>query len=173
MSPWINSRWVLLLYMGVYTTSLCGWTYQILPDTSRLQDLLDIPPPTTKAELKSFLGFTNTFKTWSPALSINSPTLRELGKKDTVFEWPSEAQTEFEQIKKDLQTLIEINPYNPKLPICVFTDASYQVGFGYICDQNFHQGGFNITRISGPYGPFILAPAQGCFGGRSAHQLGL
>ena len=32
---------------------------------------------------------------------------------------------------------------------------------------------FIITRISGPYRPFILAPAEGCFGGPSVHHQGL
>ena len=32
---------------------------------------------------------------------------------------------------------------------------------------------FLHTRILGPYGPFILAPAEGCFGGPSARHLGL
>ena len=32
---------------------------------------------------------------------------------------------------------------------------------------------FYLTRISGSYGPFILAPADGCFGGPSAHHLDL
>ena len=39
--------------------------------------------------------------------------------------------------------------------------------------EKFYFRKIYITRISGPYGPLILAPAEGCFGGPSARHLGL
>ena len=84
---------------------------KILNDKTRLNYLFEIPPPTTKAELNSFLGLINTFKIWSPTLNPHSPILRDLGRKDSVFSWNPEAQVEFEQLKHNLKSLLEINPY--------------------------------------------------------------
>ena len=65
---------------------------KILPDGSRLKELIDLIPPSSKTELHSFLGLIITFKTWSPALSPHTPYLRSLAMKDALFKWTPEAQ---------------------------------------------------------------------------------
>ena len=117
---------------------------------------MEISPPTTKDELNSFLGFINTFKIWSPALNPHSPTLRDLGRKETIFPWTTEAQKEFDQLKQDLQSILEINPYDPSIPITVCTDASYSGGFGFVCGQSLPNGQFNVLQV----GSTGLTPLQ-------------
>ena len=116
-------------YGGFVLESLPGHEVKILPDDTRLKDLLDMPPPTTKAELHSFLGLVNCLKVWTPALSPHTVLLRSLAKKDSVFTWGNDAQWEFDQIKKDLSLVLEINPYNEDKPLVVYSDASYNGGF--------------------------------------------
>ena len=65
-------------YGGFTLEASPGVPIKILPDKSRLDTLLEIPPPQSKAELSSFLGFINTFKIWSPALNLHSAILRDL-----------------------------------------------------------------------------------------------
>ena len=74
-----------ITYEGFTLEASLGSPNKIHPDKIRLKDILDISPPTTKTELNSFLGLINTFKIWSPALNPQSPILRDLGRKDTVF----------------------------------------------------------------------------------------
>ena len=108
---------------------------KILPDGSRLKELIDLIPPSSKTELHSFLGLINTFKTWSPAISPHTPYLRSLAKKDALFKWTPEAQSEFDQVKRDLSSVLEINPYDPNLPLIIYSDASFTAGFGFIMGQ--------------------------------------
>ena len=61
--------------------------------------------------------------------------------------WTTEAQSEFQQIKKDLHTMAEINPYQPSLPIIIYSDASYKGGCGFIAGQHLPQGGFNVIQV--------------------------
>ena len=102
------------------------------------------------------MGFINTFKIWSPALNPHSSILRDLPGKDTIFSWTNDAQLEFDQFKKDLRGILEINPYNPDLPITVYTDASYSGGFGFVCGQALTNGQFNVLQV----GSTGLSPSQ-------------
>ena len=74
-----------ITYGGFTLEASVGSAIKIISDKTRLNDLLDISPPTTKTELNSFFGLINTFKIWSPALNPHSPILRALGRKYTVF----------------------------------------------------------------------------------------
>ena len=74
-----------ITYGGFTLKASPGMPIKILPDQSRLDTLLEIPPPQNKAELSSFLVFINTFKIWSPALNPHSSILRDLARKDTLF----------------------------------------------------------------------------------------
>ena len=129
---------------------------KILSDPTRLQDLLDIPSPTNKKELASFLGFVNTFKTWTSPVNLHSNVLRDLSRKDTELLRTPEAESEFIRLKKDLQTMAEINPYNPSSHIQIYPDASYGGGCGFIAGQKLPGGGFNVIQV----GSTSLSPSQ-------------
>ena len=79
-------------YGGFTLEASPGVPIKIFPDKSCLDTLLNIPPPQSKAELSSFLGFLNTFKIWSPAFNPHSTILRDLARKDTIFTWSVDAQ---------------------------------------------------------------------------------
>ena len=61
--------------------------------------------------------------------------------------WTDESQSEFVRIKKDLQTMAEINPYNSSLPIEIYSDASYSGGCGFIAGHKIPEGGFNVIQV--------------------------
>ena len=79
-----------------------GEAVKILPDESRLKELLEINPPTSKAELHSFFGLLNTMKIWTPSL------MRSLAWKDGVFRWGEDLKNEFNRVKHDLSSVLEI-----------------------------------------------------------------
>ena len=56
----------------------------------------------------------------------------------------------------DLRGIFEINPYNPDLPITVYTDASYTGGFGFVAGQSLPDGQFNVIQV----GSTGLSPSQ-------------
>ena len=61
-------------------------------------------------------------------MSSHSNVLRDLSRKETKILWTPEAESELLRLKKDLQQMTEINPYDPSLGIQIYSDASYGGG---------------------------------------------
>ena len=81
-----------LSYGGFVLEAKQGEAVKILPDESRLTELLEINPPTSKAELHSFLGLLNAMKILTPALSPHTSLMRSLARKEAVFKWGVDLQ---------------------------------------------------------------------------------
>ena len=56
----------LIKYGGFMLKATYQGKVNFMRDESRIDDLLNSPPPTSKAELQSFLGLLNTLNVWSP-----------------------------------------------------------------------------------------------------------
>ena len=44
--------------------------------------------------------------------------------------------------------MLEINPYNPNLPLVIYSDASFPSGFGFIMGQYLENGAFNVIQCA-------------------------
>ena len=90
----------IITYGGFVLETKNNVPIKILPDGSRLEELLNLIPTTSKPELHSFLGLINTFKIWCPAISPHTPYLRSLAKKDALFRLTPEAQSNLIRLKR-------------------------------------------------------------------------
>ena len=102
-------------------------------------------------------------------MSSHSNVLRDLSRKDTEILWTPEAEAEFLRLKKDLQQMTEINPYDPSLGIHIFSDASYGGGLGFIACQKLPDGKYNVIQV----GSTSLTPAQRNYSVYELELLGL
>ena len=105
---------------------------RILPDPGRIKAIEDIHAPSTKTEVRAFLGMASQMEAWSLNLSFSSSNLRKRISKDTTFTWDDKCKEEFNQIKKLVRDLHHISPFEKGLPLQLYTDASKEVGLTYI-----------------------------------------
>lgn len=111
-------------YVG-YTITSDG----IRPSESKVQAILDAPPPQNVNQLQAYLGLLNYYHRFLPNLSIVLRPMYNLLQKNRRFLWSSECQDAFEKTKRLLVENDLLEPYDPLKPITLVVDASpYGVG---------------------------------------------
>ena len=81
----------------------------LLPDSSLLAAIREIPPPTTATEVRSFLGLAGYYRRYVKNFVAIAGPLHTLTRKDAVFHWSAECQAAFDKLKTLLTT-------SPSLP---------------------------------------------------------
>ena len=72
------------------------------PDPERISSLTNAPAPRSTAEVRSFLCMANTCLEYIKDYAQITGPLRELTRKNTVFQWTPNHQKAFNQLKKAL-----------------------------------------------------------------------
>ena len=81
-------------YLG-YTISRGG----IQPEEDKVQAIRDLAPPTTKKEVRSFIGSCSFYRKFLPNFSGIAKPLIDLTKKNTRFKWDEAHQRAFDYLK--------------------------------------------------------------------------
>jgi len=82
------------------------------------------PTPTSKTEVKAFLGLTGYYRKFIQGYSQIALPLTELTKDKPAFTWTAAHQLAFDRLKTALQTAPVLRHADPALPYHVHTDAS-------------------------------------------------
>jgi len=90
----------------------------------RFDALLHFPRPTTRKQLQSFLGIANYYRKFVPHFASLSVVLSDLLKKGVKFEWSTEAEQAFLDIKSRLASRSILVPPDFTKPFSVLVDAS-------------------------------------------------
>ena len=80
--------------------------------------------PTKKKQVQSFIGMINYLSKFSARLSEIVEPIRELAKDKVSFNWGSEHQSAFTQMKKEIASAPVLAYYNPKKQTVLQTDTS-------------------------------------------------
>ena len=99
------------------------------PAQSKVSAIVEMPPPTCKKQVQSFIGMVNYLSKFSVRLSELKEPIRELSKEKVPFNQGPEHQATFKQMKKEIARTPMLAYYNPKKEIILQTDASIK-GFG-------------------------------------------
>ena len=106
----------------------------LLPDSSLLAAIQEIPPPKTATEVLSFLGLAGYYRRYVKNFAAIAGPLHALIRKDAVFHWSPECQTAFDKLK----TLLTTSPITAfpdfSQAFRLYTDAS-TAGLGVILAQ--------------------------------------
>ena len=106
----------------------------LLPDSSLLAAIREIPPPKTATEVRSFLGLAGYYWRYVENFAAIAGLLHALTRKDAVFHWSAECQAAFDKLK----TLLTISPITAFLDFSqafrLYTDTS-TAGLGAIMAQ--------------------------------------
>ncbi|GFS55063.1 retrovirus-related Pol polyprotein from transposon 17.6 [Trichonephila clavipes] len=116
-------------FLGFVVTPEC-----ILIDKDKSVSINDFSVPTDQKQIKSFLGcnFYRCIKNFAK----RALPLTNLLQKDTPFEWTSETQEAFDDIKEAILNPPVLALLNPNTELQITTDASSR-GFGAVLEQKY------------------------------------
>ena len=96
----------------------------VQPDPDKVSALRKIEHPTNAQELQAFLGLATYMGPFIPSLSTLTAPLRELVKKNNIFEWSPVYQEAFETIKNEISEDTTLAYYDPRKEVTLQVDAS-------------------------------------------------
>ena len=94
------------------------------PAQSKVSVISEMPPPTCKKQVQSFISRINYLSKFSVRLSELPEPIRELSKDKVPFNWAPEHHRAFKQIKKEIIRAPMLAYYKPKKETTLQTDAS-------------------------------------------------
>ena len=115
-----------------------GATYTpegVHPDSSKVNDLKNMPAPTSKKELQEFLGFITYMSPFIENLAQKAAPLRDLLKKDSLFLWEEHHQKCFMTLKDAVSEDATLVYFDTSTTPVLETDASIK-GLGVTLLQN-------------------------------------
>ena len=104
-----------------------GETYTVdwcKPAKGKVQAIVDMPAPSCKKVVQSFIRMINYLSKYSARLSELALPIRELAKDKVAFNWGPEHQAAFKLVKKEIAAAPILAYYDPKKATVLQTDAS-------------------------------------------------
>ncbi len=114
----------------------------IEPNPKNVQLILDAPAAETVFEVKSWMGMVGHYSDFFPDLATIAEPLRRLQRNEEPFEWMSDCQCAFDQLKQMIADGLKVYIYNPRSKTFLSTNAN-SVGLGAILMQM--QDGKEVT----------------------------
>ena len=109
-------------------------------DPESVKAITDMPHPTDKHTLRSFLGHMSYIGKHTPDLRTARATLDALLKKDIKFVWEESHQKAFNMCKELASKSVILAHFDEKLPLVLTTDAS-PVGIGSCLSHKVTENG--------------------------------
>jgi hypothetical protein len=76
----------------------------VLVDPTKVVVILNMPPPTSAKQLRSMLGYTRYYRMFIRLYENITAPLKNILKKDEMFQWNLECDKSFETLKEKLNT---------------------------------------------------------------------
>ena len=127
-------------------------------DPSAVEAILQMPSPSSRQELQSFLGYLSYVRRHVPDLGHITPTLSSLLKKNVKFVWTDKHEEAFQQCKKLAGNMATLAHFDEKLELVLTTDAS-PVGIGACLSHKIVEGNKTYLRPIA-YASRSLTPAE-------------
>lgn len=105
------------------------------PDPEKVAAIKEIEVPKTVKQLQKFMGIVTYMAPYIPQLSKNTASLRELLKKDAVFEWTDIHTRDFQRIKDLINEQVTLAYFDPNKESVIEVDASLK-GVGCVLTQD-------------------------------------
>ena len=109
----------------------------ITPLNSRIDAIQKLQPPTTKKKIQEFLGMLNFLNKYVYKMQLDLSPFHNILRQQINFEWTTEDQTLFEEIKKFLNEKISNTIADPNQPFYAMCDASiFGIGAALLQSHN-------------------------------------
>ena len=96
----------------------------VKPDPDKVSAIQALRHPESKSELRTFLGMVTYLQQFLPNLAEQAALLREMDKKDVLFQWEEHHQRCFEDIKALVANPATLAYYDRTKPVTLQTDFS-------------------------------------------------
>lgn len=116
-------------------------------DVEKVEAILKVPPPTSATEVRRFLGMAGWYRKFVPGFSTKIAPLTKLIQKRKPFQWTTDCEAAFCDIKNHLVTAPILTCPDFSRPFILQTDAS-AYGLGAVLTQNFDDGEKVICFLS-------------------------
>ena len=93
-------------------------------DPSKVQEVLEWKAPTLVTEIRSFLGLAGYYRRFIPDFSKIAKPMTKLLQKEAKFNWTSDCEAAFQQLKTLLTTAPVLAQSDVTKPFDVYCDAS-------------------------------------------------
>ncbi|KAK3084785.1 hypothetical protein FSP39_018986 [Pinctada imbricata] len=104
-------------------------------DPNKTKAIVEMPTPTTKADIQRLLGMANYLQKFAPNLSTATAPIRDLLKENNEFLWDDTVHGKaFQEMKNILSTAPALNFFDPKKSTVIQCDASER-GLGACISQ--------------------------------------
>ncbi|RXN19979.1 Retrovirus-related Pol polyprotein from transposon 297 [Labeo rohita] len=94
------------------------------PDEAKVKAITDMPPPEDKQALQRLLGMTKYLAQYIPKEASLTAPLRQLLRKDAVWQWNPHHSTALENLKSALTKAPVLRFYDHKKPLTIQADSS-------------------------------------------------
>lgn len=112
---------------------------KVLPVAAKVEVILKFPVPSTRKELKRFLGMAGYYRAFCRNFAQVVSPLTHLTSPKVLFQWTPECQNAFEKAKALLANAPVLKAPDFSHPFALYTDAS-DVGVGAVLVQNDDSG---------------------------------
>ncbi|MCG8096943.1 MAG: DDE-type integrase/transposase/recombinase [Candidatus Thiodiazotropha endolucinida] len=117
----------------------------VRPQEDKIQAIKDAPQPSTKRQIKSFLGLAGFYRRFIPNFSSIASPLTDLTKKsrpNKITDWQDHHEKAFQTLKNRLTSspILRLPIFHDGTPFILRTDAS-DVGIGAVLLQEFEGEG--------------------------------
>ena len=125
----------------------------VRPKDEKIQAIRDAVRPTTKKQVKSFIGLAGFYRKFIPNFSTIASPLTDLTKKDktnNIKDWQNHQEKAFQTLKNRLTSdlILRLPVFQNGVPFILRTDAS-ETGLGAVLLQEFEgEGKFPIAYAS-------------------------
>lgn len=125
----------------------------VKPDPMKVKAILDIPTPTNKKELHTFLGLATYLGKFLPSLSDVCAPLRRILKQDADFTWDEDAEAAFQKLKHLAISTPVLGYFDTSEELVIQCDAS-KSGIGCVLlqrDKPVVYGSRTLTKTESGY----------------------
>ena len=136
---------------GVSELEFYGYKFTsggLKPTPEKVRAVKECKPPQNTEEVRSFLGMIGYLLKFIPQYAISTAPLRRLTGQDVLFEWGHEEDQAFRRLKDSITSDYTMAYFDPKKPIVVRTEASFDEGLSAGLFQRTSKGLHPVHYIS-------------------------
>lgn len=136
---------------GVAELDFYGYRFTsegLKPTEEKVRAVKECSPPESKEEVRSFLGMIGYLSKFIPRYAVLTAPLRRLTGQDVLFTWGPEEKAAFQKLKDSITSDDTMAFFNPRKPIIVRTEASFNEGLSAGLFQRTNKGLQPVHYIS-------------------------